>query len=476
MREATIVIEVPENLKPLAEAFEKVVAQVQLARASSRGGRAVPYENTERVLAAACAEVEREGYAATLAALAVDARRIMVRGKTYNRFGRSEGIYRTAVGEVRVSRTLYREAGVRNGPVLDPIATRAGMINQGWCPSAWQGAAHLLQQGTAREAEATARTLGRLPYCASSFERVGHLVGEAYRQEQADIEDALIGELDIPENAASIAVALDQLTVPMEEEVPRPPGRPRKNAPRRSIQRVFRMAACGTVTIHDREGRALHTIRYGAMPDGDAGALCDRMASDAFRLKQARPDVRVVLLADGAHELWKLLEAHFPESVFGPRTLLVDFWHLIEKLGAAASVVSGEDKATATLARWKRRLTKSARMLPRILSLLERSGRQDVRVGDQRPVHEAITYLRNHSHRMNYAAARRVGLPIGSGNVEATAKSLFTIRFKRPGSRWHNDTGENIVQLRALALSHRWDSAMDRLAATRRTAVRVVAA
>jgi hypothetical protein len=95
-------------------------------------------------------------------------------------------------------------------------------------------------------------------------------------------------------------------------------------------------------------------------------------------------------------------------------------------------------------------------------------------VGTSRPVHEAITYLENQRQRMNYAYARR-GFPVGSGNMEATCKSLVALRMKRAGARWKEERGEHVLNLRALALNDRWDEAMALTLQPLRKAVRLVA-
>ncbi len=98
--------------------------------------------------------------------------------------------------------------------------------------------------------------------------------------------------------------------------------------------------------------------------------------------------------------------------------------------------------------------------------------------GENHPVHAVITYLQNryeNANRMNYAQARRLGLPLGGANVEATCKSLFEMRLKRCGTRWKNESGQNIVQFRALEINDRMGPAVELTLRPLRKTVRLAA-
>ena len=225
------------------------------------------------------------------------------------------------------------------------------------------------------------------------------------------------------------------------------------------------MAYCGTVTLNDKDGRALHTIRYGRMPQGDEEALVVGLADDVIRLRQQRPDLKVQLLCDGAPEMWNLLDEHINDKTIGQSVhRLLDFYHLTEKLGEAAKLLVPDDKQREQLlGRWKLQLLNRQQASEEIWMELKGSGLGGARVGKGYPVKEAMTYLENHRAQLDYATARSMGLAIASGPLEATCKSLVNQRFKRSGSRWKERTGEHILHLRALALSDRWDSAMQLL-------------
>jgi hypothetical protein len=409
---------------------------------------------------------------ASLATLDVDAPTVVIDGRVHTRVHRAEGRYYTLAGDVVVARSLYRAE--RNGPVVDAISLRTGAVEGVWLPETATAMAHLLQQGTPREAEDTARRLGRLPYSRSSFDRVGHAVGQLYAGRKTEIDHALIVALQIPPEAQSVSFGIDRVSLPLEE--PRPIGRPRTGAPTRPVQRVYRMAYCTTVTFHDETGAALHTLRQGAIPSVDPRDLCDRLLADAVAILEQRPDLRVVLLSDGAPEMRSLLRSALNESILGTRVYeLLDFWHVLKKLVPAAQVVYGEARATEEVAHWRLDLLNRNAAADDILTALTLSGTRQLRIGSTRPVHEAITYLENHRELLGYPGARRRGLPIGSGNTEATCKTLFTIRMKRSGARWKETTAGDVVNLRALALSDRWEPAVQLTLAPLRKAVRTAA-
>jgi hypothetical protein len=469
-----IMIAIPDDCKPLAEAVERLVACTARAVHRASGGRAVDYAQIEREVGEGAAEVERAAHHRILTALDVDAPAVVIDGRVHTRVHRVEGRYYTLAGDVVVTRSLYRAA--RNGKVVDAISLRTGALDGGWLPDTAAAMAHLLQQGPSREAEDTAHRLGRLPYSRCSFERVGHAVGTRYGQAKKEIDDALIVALAIPAQARSVSFGLDRVSLPMEEPRVRPVGRPRKDAPKRPVQRVYRMAYCATVTFHDETGAALHTIRQGAVPSVAPVDLCDRLLADAVAILQQRPDLRVVLLSDGAPEMRNLLRSALDDTTLGTTVYeVLDFWHLLEKLAPAAQVVYGEAHAKETLARWRVDLLNRNAAPDDILAALRESGRRQVRIGEHRPVHDAITYIENHRDLLGYPGARRRGLPIGTGATEATCKSLFTVRMKRSGARWKEETAREVIHLRALALSDRWDAAIHLTFAPLRKAVRAAA-
>ena len=67
---------------------------------------------------------------------------------------------------------------------------------------------------------------------------------------------------------------------------------------------------------------------------------------------------------------------------------------------------------------------------------------------------------------MRYHSMLSQGFPIGSGCVEATCKTLVSVRMKRSGASWKTPGGQSVLNLRSLAKSSRWEKAMKFLMST----------
>jgi len=494
-------------IRPIRAYLEEVCAKLAAMEQDAN----VDYAAHEEFISSMLAHLGQQTHQLFLENLDIRSEFVTIWGSLHKQVGRYEAKYRSLEGPVRVERSIYRKVGERNAPTVDPVSLRAGVVADGWLPCAASAMAHLLATGTSREAKATCDQLKRLPYSRTSFERVGHAVGALYCKAAPRIEDALIAAYEIPKEANSISVSIDRVSLPMEETPQKkPPKRrderakmldkflanaeqryeidPRVEATlaeqkreakrcKRKVERNYRMAYCATITLHDGNGESLHTIRYGRMPAGDTRSLMRRLAADVRALRKSRPDLQVVFLADGASELWGLYDTYMNKTEIGVNAVrLVDCWHALEYLASAARILEVHKKAwPGQFRRWRATLMKKAQATEEIIAELKESNLANIRDADgNQPVASAIRYLEKRVSMTRYATARRNGLPIGSGNVEATCKSLVAQRMKRSGARWKHTGGNEVMQLRALVLSDRWDEGIARALSPCRKPVKAI--
>lgn len=459
-----VVVTRPSQLEASIEVLRMYVEAVQMG-----DGPVAEFHEAEREIRRACAAIECAATGAVLEAYEALAAEIEVDGKRYRRLEpASEATYMGMAGGLRVSRHLYREQGVRNGPTVVPLELNAGIV-EGWMtPEAAQATAFLAQALPSREATETARQLGVLPSSRTSKARIGSAMGQRWAENRQEAEDHLIDSIEIAPEAAGISVAIDRVSVPMAEPRERRPDEPADRPPKQPIEVVYRMAYCAVLTLHDREGEPLRSIRYGQMPSDDASTeIVSSMAGDLATLLTIRPDLRVVTLADGAPEMQRLLDQATSGQDVSAR--LIDFWHLIEKL--AVAIAATKRDVGPKLAAWKTKLLERDNAIEHIDIELETWALEYD--GEPLPdgLYDALTYIENNRDRMRYASVRAKNLPIGSGHVEATCKTIVSTRMKRAGARWKYDGGQAIIQLRALATSSLWDDAMRFLLGTYRRTV-----
>ena len=239
----------------------------------------------------------------------------------------------------------------------------------------------------------------------------------------------------VPHEAVSASVSLDGVMVPLRAGED---GR---------AEASWREAACGTVSFHDARGERLKTLYLGRMPESGKVTLKAQLASEVAHIRQLRPDVRIVAIADAAADNWTFLETLSPE------TEVIDFWHACEHLRTASD--------HAVVSDWFERYREVLRHDPCGVDKVIRALRhlRDSAKPDRAEIERELAFFRKHRQRMRYHALKAEGVAIGSGVVEAANKTLVTQRMKRSGMRWRIASGQAVLTFRALIKSARFDRA-----------------
>jgi hypothetical protein len=196
------------------------------------------------------------------------------------------------------------------------------------------------------------------------------------------------------------------------------------------------------------EGRIIQIASWHQIQNAEAMQRDIEMI--AARIPQDQ--VRIALLGDGASWVWKTLAACFPDG-----KQVLDYYHCSEHVHKVAELhYDDSSKATQWVEATMARLSEN-----RVDSVIW--GLQRLRatpfVRDE--IDKLITYLRNQSERLDYAACKEQGIPIGSGGIESANKFICHIRLKRSGAWWIVENGNAMLRLRCAMYSGTFDRVLE---------------
>lgn len=449
-----------------------MIAKKEELEAELDAGKTSP-QQAERQWQQVVQAVERAGLGELIEASDPDCDTVFIDGDEYYRVDKNSKTYHSGCGKTEVRRSVYRKRGEHNGKLVCPVELKWGMINGRWTPCCARQMGYLGQNLPYGQAAKLAEEIGRIDYSRASFERMTTRLGSDFEKSREDLEDRLIEQVEIPEEAESVSVGIDRVSLPLDEATPDL----WKDARKADGDIHYRMAFCATLTLHDAEGDTLWCRRYGRLPYEGIWVIREQLVWDLKALLKKRDDLQVVCLSDGASELCDMLDEAIVEADFtGEIRRLIDLWHLLEKLGEALMArIDDPEEAERCLCAWRMWLLNFDEAAEVIEKVLKSWDARDLEVGGEKPVHQALTYLENHKEQMNYASAREDGLPVGSGHVEATCKALVEARMKRNGQYWKPEGAQAVLNLRTLALSDQWDVGMNELLEEYRTDAEIYA-
>ncbi len=156
---------------------------------------------------------------------------------------------------------------------------------------------------------------------------------------------------------------------------------------------------------------------------------------------------RLVFLTDGAPWIANWVNAHYPKA-----TLILDLFHAKEYLSAFLQGYYGKQNHQSRFEQWSAYLLNEGgqALIERVHALPQGNSAQ------QKARKKLLNYYTTNAYRMCYPTYRKAGLQIGSGAIEAAHRTLVQSRLKRSGQRWSRWGAQNVLNLRVLNMSGRW--------------------
>jgi hypothetical protein len=421
------------------------------SRASSS---ALPFSDLEPLLCAAMAAITRRALATALQSFDLDVPRVCAADQTFRRVYRGSAPYLTAAGEVHVTRSLYRACGTPDSaPSVCPLERNTGIIEGYWTNAAAKLATFALTHLTPTNAHDLFVRAGLMEPSRAALARVIAPINAVWESERMTFEEALCDAETIPSATVVVVASLDGVMIPLDDG-----DRAARKAAALAQNKSgsgpigYKEVGCATLSFYDAAGDRLKTLYYGRMPQTLKTTLKDWLYEEVKHLREQRPNLRMIGIADGAHDNWSCLRDDLKCDV-----LTLDFYHATEHLKVACDAAFKDKTASlAAFEQWRLTLLKDPQGIQQLVAELQA---WHTKKPENKVIEREWKYFEERQEQMGYAERKQRGEPIGSGVVEAACKTLVVERMRRSGMCWSRHGGQAIITWRALVLSHQFDRA-----------------
>ena len=283
--------------------------------------------------------------------------------------------------------------------------------------------------------------------------RIGYsLAGTLAGQRDSDLAQALMAQpaQQGPLAGQRVMVSVDGGRV--KTRTPTRRGPKRKNG-RRGFSVEWREPRGLYIAILDEEGNPVSDpAPWLDMAIRGADDFTNMLTGYLFLLG-ASAAKELVVIADGATWLWNRLDAMLERLGLeaGKVTRIVDFYHACEYLTEALDLCKSlKGKARGRMFKKLRRWLRAGE-LSRVIETLKgwARGRR------ASAMNKVIAYFSKRTAMLAFNQFEAKKLPLGSGAIESTIRRVLNLRFKGPGIQWRVHNVDNLLHVRALALSGR---------------------
>ena len=286
------------------------------------------------------------------------------------------------------------------------------------------------------------------------------------------LAESILKEYKVPTTTNALVASLDGVNVLLRE-----PGKKKGRKNKRPVDNVrelsptsYRNAMVGAVSFYgvdnEKKPKRISSVYTARMPQEKSIVFrsdFERMVQTVEKklpLDENKP-IPKILLTDG-HLMIKGFAKK--STILQPYEKLLDFYHATEHLSKAADAIYGEktDLSKAYYNKWRKRL-KTDRVAPAAILRSLKSAQQRHNLSSKRckELETEITFFKKNKRLMKYHDFISRGLPIGSGPIEAAAKTIVRQRMCRSGMSWSREKGQYVLGIRTYVQSGLWEKAWE---------------